>query len=91
MSAAGRAEDEGEGEIEMSSKKQEFTTRPGHYPAIAGVESIRIMETFNFNLGNAMKYIWRCGQKPGETPVHDLRKAIQYLEFEIARIERDGE
>jgi hypothetical protein len=37
-----------------------------------------------FNLGNAIKYIWRAGQK-GD-PVEDLRKAIFYLQDEIERL-----
>jgi hypothetical protein len=32
----------------------------------------------------AVKYIWRCGDKG--KPVEDLRKAIWYLEREIARL-----
>ena len=37
----------------------------------------------NFCLGNAIKYIWRCDSK-GQ-PIQDLRKAVAYLEREIAR------
>jgi hypothetical protein len=36
-----------------------------------------------FNLGNAIKYITRCGRK-GEK-IRDLHKAIAYLRFEIER------
>jgi hypothetical protein len=38
----------------------------------------------NFNLGNAIKYIWRLDLKT-EDPCEDIRKAIQYLEFELER------
>ena len=38
----------------------------------------------NFNLGNAIKYIWRLELKT-EDPCEDIRKAIQYLEFELER------
>jgi hypothetical protein len=41
----------------------------------------------NFNLGNAMKYIWRAALK-GET-AQDLRKAIFYIEDEIKRREAE--
>jgi hypothetical protein len=37
-----------------------------------------------FCLGNAMKYIWRADLKNG---TEDLRKAIWYLEREIAKRE----
>jgi hypothetical protein len=49
------------------------------------VECIDIVEHFNFNLGNAIKYIWRAGLK-GEA-IEDLRKAIWYIDREIQRIE----
>jgi len=38
-----------------------------------------------FCLGNAVKYIWRAGIK-SDDPITDLRKAIWYLEREIARL-----
>ena len=39
---------------------------------------------FNFNKGNAIKYIWRSSDKGKE--VEDLRKARWYIDREIARI-----
>lgn len=39
----------------------------------------------NFNLGNAVKYISRAGRKGNK--IEDLRKAIQYIEFEIEELE----
>ena len=59
---------------------------PSHYKDHpSGVECIKIAEAFNFNLGNAIKYIWRAGLK-GEL-VEDLKKARWYLDREIARLE----
>lgn len=55
-----------------------YTTHP------SGVECITVTEHMNFNLGNAMKYIWRAGEK-GNT-VQDLEKAKWYLQREIDRI-----
>jgi len=58
---------------------------PEHYIRHpSGIECIQITEHMNFNLGNAVKYIWRAGTK-GD-PVKDLRKAIWYLEREISRL-----
>ena len=37
----------------------------------------------NFNLGNVVKYISRNGRKDGESVLKDLKKAKQYLNFEI--------
>jgi hypothetical protein len=48
---------------------------------------VTIAEAFNFNLGNCIKYIWRAGLK-SQDPVEDLKKAAQYIKFEIARIQR---
>ena len=62
---------------------------PDHYNRIAGVECITVVEHMNFNTGNAVKYIWRAGLKPGADTVTDLRKAAWYIEREIARIEQE--
>ena len=62
---------------------------PDHYNKHpSGVECIDIVRWFNFNIGNAMKYIWRGGLKTSD-PREDYRKAIWYLKDEIARIEKE--
>ena len=43
----------------------------------------------NFNLGNTVKYIARAGRK--DDIVQDLKKARQYLDFEIEYLERGDE
>jgi hypothetical protein len=59
---------------------------PAHYTSHpSGVECIEIAMHEPYCIGAALKYIWRRGQK-GDA-VEDLRKAITYLEFEIARLE----
>ena len=65
---------------------------PPHYKQLKDVDSIRLMEQFNFCLGNAIKYIVRCDQK-GEKET-DLKKAIWFLERELSSIKlsnRSGE
>lgn len=64
---------------------------PKHYTAHpSGVECIQITEHMGFNLGNAVKYIWRNGLKD-QVPNHeDLRKAIWYINREIERIDRSA-
>lgn len=60
---------------------------PKHYNSHpSGIECIEIVRHFNFNLGNAMKYIWRAGLK-GDA-IEDLKKARFYLDDEIARLEK---
>lgn len=62
---------------------------PAHYNAHpSGVECIDVAQHYNFNLGNALKYIWRAGLK-GEL-LEDLKKARWYLDREIQRIEKRG-
>lgn len=41
----------------------------------------------NFNLGNVIKYISRAGRKENNSFLQDLKKARQYLDFEINFIE----
>ena len=60
---------------------------PAHYTSHpSGVECIRITEHFNFNVGNATKYLWRAGLK-SPNPLEDLKKARWYVDREIARLE----
>jgi len=62
--------------------------KPAHYTSHpSGIECIQITEHMNFNLGNAVKYIWRAGLKSSD-PVQDLKKAAFYIQREIERIER---
>lgn len=61
---------------------------PEHYTQNpSGIECITITRHMNFNLGNAVKYIWRFGLKPNPNSLVDLRKAIWYLQDEIKRLE----
>jgi hypothetical protein len=61
---------------------------PKHYNEHpSGVEAIDIIEHFTFNLGNAVKYIWRAGRK-GSQHLEDLKKAAWYLNREIARLQK---
>ena len=60
---------------------------PKHYTSHpSGVECITVTEHMGFNLGNAMKYIWRADLK--DDAMQDLEKAKWYLEREIARRNR---
>lgn len=54
---------------------------PKHYTSHkSGIECIQITEHMNFNLGNAMKYIWR---NEGKNGIEDLKKAAWYINREI--------
>lgn len=68
-----------------STEATDPVNHPKHYTAHpSGVECIQITEHMGFCLGNAVKYIWRADLKNG---TEDLRKAIWYLEREIAKRE----
>ena len=58
---------------------------PKHYNSHpAGIECIDVVEHLSFNVGNAIKYLWRAGLK-SKDPIEDLRKAIWYINREIDR------
>jgi uncharacterized protein DUF3310 len=65
---------------------EDLVNHPKHYNVHpSGIECITITRWMNFNLGNVMKYLWRCDDK-GAT-IEDLKKARWYLDDEIARLE----
>jgi len=60
---------------------------PKHYTSHpSGIECIQITEHMGFNLGNAVKYIWRADLK--HNAIEDLKKAKWYLDRELAKRER---
>lgn len=64
----------------------ETVDHPPHYNSHpSGVECIDIVEHFGFNVGNAIKYLWRAGLK-GDA-IEDLKKAAWYCQREIERRE----
>ena len=64
---------------------------PAHYTSDpSGVECITITRHRNFNVGNAIKYLWRAGLKDEGKTVEDLRKAVFYIQDEIKRLEAFG-
>lgn len=62
---------------------------PKHYNSHpSGVECITVAQHHTFCIGNVLRYLWRAGLKGEATELEDLRKARQYLDFEIERIEQ---
>lgn len=65
---------------------------PRHYTVHpSGVECIEITRHMNFNLGNAIKYLWRSGLKNDAPTVQDLKKAVWYIQDEIKRLNNINE
>lgn len=57
---------------------------PKHYTSHpSGVECIQVTEHMGFNLGNAIKYIWRADLKGNA--MSDLDKAAWYIQREKQR------
>lgn len=61
---------------------------PQHYTSHpSGIECIQVVEHMGFNLGNAIKYLWRADEKGNA--LEDLRKAAWYVQREIEKRERE--
>lgn len=58
-----------------------------YYSFPNGVEAEDICRYLSFNLGNVVKYSCRAGRKDIKKKIEDLRKAKDYLEDEIKRLE----
>lgn len=60
---------------------------PTHYNSHpSGVECITVVEHMTFNVGNAIKYLWRAGLKDENPSVQDLKKAQWYISREIEKL-----
>lgn len=66
------------------SVKADQVNHPKHYTEHpSGIECIQITEHMGFNLGNAVKYIWRADLK--NDAIEDLRKAAWYIDRELKK------
>lgn len=81
---------------ELMDKCVDMVNEPPHYKNDkSGVECIEITRHRNFNIGNAIKYLWRSGLKQDSDKsikakeIEDLKKAIFYINDEIKRIENE--
>lgn len=64
-------------------------SHPSHYTSHpSGVECITITKHMNFCRGNAVKYLWRAGQKGDsiEKEIEDIAKAEEYCRIEKERL-----
>lgn len=75
----------------ICQKEDNSVNHPKHYTSHpSGIECIEITRHMSFNLGNAVKYLWRDGIKDVETPIQDLQKAIWYINDEINKRQKEG-
>jgi hypothetical protein len=70
--------------ITMEEPASDPVNHPAHYKT-GGIETIDFIEAkeFNYNLGNAVKYISRAEHKGNKK--QDLEKAVWYLNRELAK------
>ena len=73
--------------------KKDNVNHPKHYTSDpSGIECIDITRHRNFNVGNAIKYLWRNGLKIDadkssiNKQIEDLEKAVWYIVDEIHRL-----
>ena len=68
--------------------RPDMVNHPPHYNAHpSGIECIDIVEWLGFNIGSAVKYLWRAPYKM-PSQLEDYRKAIWYIQREIERLEK---
>lgn len=73
----------------MTKEQTERVNHPFYYQDPSGVECITVTRHRDFNIGNAIKYLWRAGLKVEEglsnkeKQIEDLQKAIFYINDEI--------
>jgi hypothetical protein len=71
-------------DIKEDEEIVDIVNQPPHYTEHpSGIECIQVTEHMGFNLGNAIKYIWRCDLK--KDAIEDLKKAKWYIDREIDR------
>ncbi len=69
----------------MDKQDKEMVNHPDHYnDNPSGIECIEVVRHCNFNIGSAIKYLWRAGKKGSAT--EDLEKAVWYIKDEIERL-----
>lgn len=69
-------------------EEMDVIEHPEHYNEHpSGIECIEIVQHMDFNIGTAIKHLWRAGLKKGVTYDEDLMKARQYIDFELQRHE----
>lgn len=69
----------------------DVVSRPSRYTEGRKYEPKDVIRDWdlNFNLGNTVKYVARAGRK--DDILQDLKKARQYLDFEIEYLEKERE
>lgn len=82
--------------MEQEEQKKERVNHPDYYNQHpSGIECIEIIRHYCFDIGNAIKYLWRAGLKKESSmsdkqkEIEDLRKAIWYINDRIKQLESE--
>ena len=70
---------------EVKKADNSLLIRPDYYNPDSAYEPRKVIKAWglDWNLGNALKYIARCGKKANNSKLIDLEKAMTYIGFEI--------
>ena len=78
---------------EEGNREHDAVNHPQHYCSHpSGVECIEITRHYTFDIGNAIKYLWRAGLKKEqglsdvEKEIEDCKKAIWYINDHIKHL-----
>ncbi len=70
---------------QAAPKGHDAVNHPAHYTSSpSGIECIAVTRRLSFNCGNAVKYLWRAGDKDPSKEIEDLLKAAWYIGDELA-------
>lgn len=74
-------------EIDNVNHPAHYTNSPAKCSCGKSIECIEVTRHLNFNIGNAIKYLWRCDHK--NNALEDLKKAAWYIQDEINKRSQD--
>lgn len=88
---------EGDEQKEEINSSEDRVGHPSHYTSHpSGVECIDITRHYCFDIGNAIKYLWRAGLKKEEgisdrdKEIEDLEKAVWYIKDHIESLRKQN-
>ena len=71
--------------VDSVNHPRHYTSSPAECAACnSRIECIQVTRWLGFNIGNAIKYLWRVGFGGKHNDIEDLQKAIWYIRDEIA-------
>jgi hypothetical protein len=71
--------------LDVVNHPSHYTSSPAKCECGKPIECIQITEHMGFNIGNSVKYLWRCDLK--NDAIEDLKKARWYIDRELAKRE----